>query len=259
MRLRDHPAQILRRVRGKFSAGAWLPVVRRLPVDGMRGAGSVGLSFDDGPAGAATCALLDVLQSHATSATFFLNGERAAAEIDVVARIVAAGHDVFAHGWRHVRYETVRPDVLVGELEQAEATLRRVRPTPSPYLVRLPYGSGHMVAGVHRALRAWNPAAQIAHWDYLTGDWTLADDCAGPEALAQACAATVERLMAYPALVGSVLLLHEKPFDVPAPMAAEIAPVFADLLLRALHRRGMRGTGMVPLGTIAAMRRYVRG
>jgi peptidoglycan/xylan/chitin deacetylase (PgdA/CDA1 family) len=248
-------ASLLGRLRGKFSAGDWLPVVRRLPHPD----GRVGLSFDDGPAAEATPVLLEVLRRYDSTATFFVIGERAAAAMGAIEQVVAAGHDVFPHGWRHIRYASVSSDVLIDDLDRTESLLSRLRSRPSPYLVRLPYGSGHTTPRVHRALRRWNPATQIAHWDHLTYDWTLAEGCDNPIDLRRACAAAAARISAAPALIGSILLLHEKPFDVSAPLASQIAPTLAALLLEGLRARGLRGARMVPMASPARIHRYIRG
>jgi peptidoglycan/xylan/chitin deacetylase (PgdA/CDA1 family) len=57
----------------------------------------VALSFDDGPHPAFTPPVLDILQQHNASATFFLIGERAVRHPELVARIKAAGHEVGNH------------------------------------------------------------------------------------------------------------------------------------------------------------------
>jgi peptidoglycan-N-acetylglucosamine deacetylase len=57
----------------------------------------VALSFDDGPVPVFTPQVLDILQSHNAKATFFLIGERAARNPELVARIKSAGHEVGNH------------------------------------------------------------------------------------------------------------------------------------------------------------------
>ena len=57
----------------------------------------VGLSFDDGPHAKFTPQVLDVLKRHGAKATFFLIGERAGREPELVARIRAAGHETGNH------------------------------------------------------------------------------------------------------------------------------------------------------------------
>jgi peptidoglycan-N-acetylglucosamine deacetylase len=61
---------------------------------------TVALTFDDGP-GPSTAEVLQVLQRHGVTATFFTVGRRAAAEPEMVQRIVAEGHALGNHTWSH--------------------------------------------------------------------------------------------------------------------------------------------------------------
>jgi peptidoglycan/xylan/chitin deacetylase (PgdA/CDA1 family) len=58
------------------------------------------LTVDDGPDPSTTPALLDVLGGHGARATFFVLGERASREPELVARIVREGHELGNHTWR---------------------------------------------------------------------------------------------------------------------------------------------------------------
>ena len=68
-------------------------LVYRVPTDEPL----VGLSFDDGPHTKFTPQVLEILERHGAKATFFLIGERALREPDLVARIRAAGHELGNH------------------------------------------------------------------------------------------------------------------------------------------------------------------
>ncbi|MCA1656565.1 MAG: polysaccharide deacetylase family protein, partial [Actinobacteria bacterium] len=57
----------------------------------------VALTFDDGPHAALTHGVLDVLARHGAAATFFVIGERVDGNEDVLARIVAEGHELGNH------------------------------------------------------------------------------------------------------------------------------------------------------------------
>ena len=61
---------------------------------------TVALTFDDGP-GPSTPEVLDVLQQHGVTATFFVVGRNAAAEPEMLQRIVAEGHVLGNHTWSH--------------------------------------------------------------------------------------------------------------------------------------------------------------
>jgi peptidoglycan/xylan/chitin deacetylase (PgdA/CDA1 family)/ubiquinone/menaquinone biosynthesis C-methylase UbiE len=74
-----------------------------LPVTthGSRKRPQVALSFDDGPDPRTTPRILDLLDRHGVKAAFFLVGRKAEAHPDLVRDILARGHDVGNHGWRH--------------------------------------------------------------------------------------------------------------------------------------------------------------
>ena len=59
------------------------------------------LTFDDGPNGKCTLALLDVLGKHQIPATFFVIGERYFIDADLAEKIELAGHEVGNHTEHH--------------------------------------------------------------------------------------------------------------------------------------------------------------
>lgn len=60
---------------------------------------AVALTIDDGPDPVGTPAILDVLREHSARATFFLIGERVAGNEDLVARMLAEGHEIGNHDY----------------------------------------------------------------------------------------------------------------------------------------------------------------
>src|SRR5436305_5108619 len=120
-----------------FSLGAWLPELR-----GIDDEGAVALTFDDGPS-AATLSILDLLRSESAKATFFVSGVRAVERLDLVEAIVRNGHDVYGHGWDHVPFDGRNVPSMVDAVDRCERLLATIRPTPSPYFVRMPYTGGH--------------------------------------------------------------------------------------------------------------------
>lgn|GEM_PF-1062540 len=72
---------------------------------GIGGTGAVALTFDDGP-GPDTSAFLDALAAAGARVTFFVIWERARSRPDLIARMLAEGHDVALHGRRHVHAAT---------------------------------------------------------------------------------------------------------------------------------------------------------
>lgn len=85
-------------------AAAFLPGPRRtlLPrLAGTTAPGQVALTFDDGPAPAATPQFLRVLAEHDVRATFFVLGAEARKAPWLLTEVAAAGHEIGVHGWDH--------------------------------------------------------------------------------------------------------------------------------------------------------------
>ncbi|WP_254434684.1 polysaccharide deacetylase family protein [Magnetospirillum sp. UT-4] len=235
--------------------GSWLPVLRRLPGEAR---GQVALTIDDAPNPDTTPALLDLLDRHGAKATFFLSGCRAEPNRAIVADMVARGHAVYAHGWEHVRLDKAGPDRLRADMAACEALLTEFRPTPSPYLVRLPQNGGYRNSLVHRTLAAWMPGCQFAHWGLSTEDHLISTRCASESDVERECAAEVARLEADPRLEGAVVLMHDQPIN-ERPGAAfkpAVTITLMRLLLQALDRRGLVSVPMVPAPGAAWWTRY---
>jgi peptidoglycan-N-acetylglucosamine deacetylase len=77
--------------------GFFLPVVSR----GCTGKNMVALTFDDGPEPAATSKILKLLEKYNAPATFFVIGEKAQRHPELMRDILARGHDVGNHSFRH--------------------------------------------------------------------------------------------------------------------------------------------------------------
>jgi len=67
--------------------------------------------------------ILAALDERAITGTFFVVGEIAAAEPDLVRDIAAAGHELALHGWRHVVLTEQTPDELAGDLRRGKDLL----------------------------------------------------------------------------------------------------------------------------------------
>jgi len=73
------------------------------------------LTFDDGPS-AHTSGVLEVLARYGVPATFFVLGEEVAQRPEVVRAIAAAGHGLGLHGWSHIPFTELSPEVLAKDL-----------------------------------------------------------------------------------------------------------------------------------------------
>ena len=64
-------------------------------------AGTVALTFDDGPDPRWTPQILDALREHGARATFFVVGSKVNRYPELARRIVADGHDIGVHTFTH--------------------------------------------------------------------------------------------------------------------------------------------------------------
>jgi peptidoglycan-N-acetylglucosamine deacetylase len=91
---------------------------RRAPLDD-----AVALTFDDGPHPRGTLAVLEVLADRSMQATFFVVGEQAERHPGLCERIVAAGHSIGVHGYRHRAQLRLSPGVFADDLDRALGAL----------------------------------------------------------------------------------------------------------------------------------------
>ncbi|MFL5958443.1 MAG: polysaccharide deacetylase family protein, partial [Solirubrobacterales bacterium] len=98
----------------------------------------VALTFDDGP-GEGTAAVLDALDALRLPATFFVIGQQVPERADLLARMVAEGHEVGVHAWEHpdLRAEPERAEV---ELDRTIDAVRAAAGS-APRLFRPPLGA----------------------------------------------------------------------------------------------------------------------
>jgi peptidoglycan/xylan/chitin deacetylase (PgdA/CDA1 family) len=84
----------------------------------------VALTFDDGPDPATTPLLLELLEKSKVKATFFVIGEKAQAHPDLMREIIAGGHDVGNHSYRHDVLLMLRPSKKIeSEIRMAQQAL----------------------------------------------------------------------------------------------------------------------------------------
>jgi peptidoglycan-N-acetylglucosamine deacetylase len=81
------------------------------------------LTFDDGPHPEGTPAVLEILARAGACATFFLVGEQVARRPALAAEIVAAGHAVGVHGFRHRLQLRMSSSQLAADIEHAAAAI----------------------------------------------------------------------------------------------------------------------------------------
>jgi peptidoglycan-N-acetylglucosamine deacetylase len=170
---------------------------------------TVALTFDDGP-GASTPEVLGVLQKAGVHATFFVVGERAAAEPELLRRILADGHALGGHTWSHRIPSSSagwNPRTLATEIKR---TRRAVFDAAGlrPCLFRPP---GGIVKGAERVTHT--ASLSMILWSVDTRDWSAPPNKKyGPVIRKRAAVGLTQQ---HP-----VILLHDGPGNRAATVAA---------------------------------------
>lgn len=100
----------------------------------------VALTFDDGPDGHYTSAILDILKEKQAPATFFVVGYRAKAHPDMIKRIIEEGHTLANHSWNHPDMSRLGSQNITNQLAYTDNVLENTTGTRTHYF-RPPYGA----------------------------------------------------------------------------------------------------------------------
>ena len=126
------------------------------------------LTFDDGPSGRFTQALLDGLAERNVRATFFLCGYRLADYGDLAMEIRRQGHEVGLHGYSHDSMAKMSASTLRRELEDTMSLLPAGCPVS---LMRPPGGAaGDTVRQIAREMNL-----SVVFWSVDPKDWATDD------------------------------------------------------------------------------------
>jgi peptidoglycan/xylan/chitin deacetylase (PgdA/CDA1 family) len=198
----------------------WLGVHGSVISHGSRGHGRVALTFDDGPHPETTRQVLAMLARHQAHATFFVIGEKAERNPEVIRAIDEAGHELGVHGHRHDRlYSLRRASVIEADMAQGREAVARITGTvPSYCRPPVGYASGSTLRGCRRA------GLEPVFWSVRALDGLRR---ARPEAVFRRVLQRLED--------GAIILLHdaaERDDHLPASLAV------LDRILEELGRRG---------------------
>lgn len=167
---------------------------------------AVYLTFDDGPHPDHTPRLLDVLRDCGVRATFFLVGQRCEEHPEIARRIVAEGHAVGNHTYRHAPPDAVSAQELLDEIVATDELVRRLTGA-SPHLVRPPHGA----LSLSKLIALWRAGRKIVLWNADPKDFSLASGEQLGAWLAQR-----------PLAGGDIVLLHDNHPHAAAALPAEI-------------------------------------
>ena len=149
------------------------PGVQRVsPVEidmGNTGRQRIALTFDAGGPSTPTSSILDILARHHVHSTFFITGDWANLNPDLVRRIHNDGHEIGNHTMHHIDLRTL-PDVEVcNELNQANRVISGITGVTTRPYYRPPYGGRDSRV---RSLAA-NLGYRTVYWTIDTLDWQM--------------------------------------------------------------------------------------
>ncbi len=151
------------------------------------------LTFDDGPHPELTPKILDILAKNKVKAIFFIIGEKAEKNPEIVERILKEGHLVGNHSYSHNKFLAMYPTTaLIEDLEKCQVILKQITGEENK-IFRAPIG--YTNPNFARALKVLN--LHSIGWNLRSYD-TLSK---GKEAL-------IHRLVQH-TKKGSIVLLHD--------------------------------------------------
>ncbi|MEU2451436.1 polysaccharide deacetylase family protein [Streptomyces sp. NPDC012765] len=139
--------------------------ILELPAEAAASGGMV-LTFDDGPDPRYTPAILDTLARHGVRAMFFVCGEMATENRDLLRRMVAEGHVIGNHTWTHPLIPGLSRPALVSEIGRTSEVVQQTV-GEAPLWFRAPYGAWNRAAFEIGAELGMEPLA----WTVDTLDW----------------------------------------------------------------------------------------
>ena len=161
-----------------------------VPARGVEKPKLVALTFDDGPSGRFTQALLDGLRERDAKATFLLCGYRMKQYPQITQQIFSEGHEIGYHGYSHESMKGMSRLSIAQELIDTQALLPE---DCDPVFVRPP--GGFVTDGVRQVAQARQLA--ILGWSVDPKDWATTET------------ANVERAVLGSVEDGDIILLHD--------------------------------------------------
>ena len=165
----------------------------------------VALTFDHSWGNKYTPAILDTLQQNNIKVTFFIMGPWAQKYPEVAKRMVADGHEIASHGYRHENYGDMSSDWVREDIQKAHAQIKEVTGI-EPTLIRPPNG--------HYSQKSLQTTAELGYktiiWNVDSLDWKNP----GRDAIVERVAKRLKP--------GAIILLHAS--DTPV-QTAEALPI----------------------------------
>ena len=131
----------------------------------------VALTFDDVPDRLLTLQVLDVLRAEGVKATFFVVGNRAEENPDVVKRMRDEGHELGNHSYTHANFNKISDEEFHNEVLKTQAAVKRITDGYRMRYIRPPYGN------VREKQIEWlvSQKIKVVNWNVDSLDWTQID------------------------------------------------------------------------------------
>ena len=149
----------------------------------------VALTFDDGPSADTTPRLLDILFEKDVRATFFMLGDRARNNPDIVRRIAKEHNTVASHTMRHQNLVKLSSAAVEADINESKSVFNSIL-GHAPELIRPPYGN------VNDLVRS-KVGTPIILWSVDPADWQNQD----PETILSTIKAQIHD--------GAIILMHD--------------------------------------------------
>lgn len=174
---------------------------------------TVALTFDDGPSSTLTPVVLDVLKKYGIKATFFMQGNAARKNPNIVKRVAREGHIVASHSFSHPNFHTLSQGNQASEITTTDSILRSEMPAANRFF-RYPYGNSTCSSNslVHRM-----GYRGIVGWHVDSCDWAFSKNGYVTRKQAEICAVSAANTASFVGHVvasirnrgGGIVLLHE--------------------------------------------------
>jgi peptidoglycan-N-acetylglucosamine deacetylase len=128
---------------------------------------NIALTFDDGPNSKYTPQILKILAQNDIRATFFLIGQHAQKNPELVKQIKFAGHEIGNHTYSHVRLTNIPSTKIKIELEKTRDTVLNITGKDT-YLFRPPWGVFDNRSLAELAMRKYDAVL----WSVDSRDWS---------------------------------------------------------------------------------------
>jgi peptidoglycan/xylan/chitin deacetylase (PgdA/CDA1 family) len=187
----------------------------------------VAITFDDGPHPQGTPAILEVLRERKATATFFLAGEQVDRRPTLVREIVAAGHRVELHCYKHRNLLRLGVGQFLEDAERARVAIEDASGQAVAYY-RPPFGV-FSAATLRAARRRWRPLL----WSRWGRDW---DRWATAESISRRASAGI--------VAGDIVLLHDADYYNPRRGSWVRTAAALPLILDGIEAEGLKTSSL---------------